>query len=106
MSDENDEDEDGGSVRNLMKTQMVLVIMLMGIMMRVMMMFTMHCSDDDHGHQEDGSPRVCLALPGLTEQQANVCEKLPETVESVPFGTKQVGSCSFYSYSSTKLFET
>ena len=34
---------------------------------------------------------MCLALPGLTEQQANVCEKLPETVESVPFGTKQVG---------------
>merc|ERR1712227_60724 len=41
------------------------------------------------GSEEDGSPRACLALPGLTEQQANVCEKLPETVESVPFGTKQ-----------------
>jgi len=44
---------------------------------------------DQPGGEEDGSPRVCLALPGLTEQQANVCEKLPETVESVPFGTKQ-----------------
>merc|ERR1712079_114439 len=44
---------------------------------------------DQPGSEEDGSPRVCLALPGLTEQQANVCEKLPETVESVPFGTKQ-----------------
>ena len=37
MSDENDEDEDGGSVRNLMKTQMVLVIMLMGMVIVIMM---------------------------------------------------------------------
>ena len=80
-----------------MMLQMVMVIMLMGMVMRVMMTFTMHRNDDHHGHQEDGSPRVCLALPGLTEQQANVCEKLPETVESVPFGTKQVGSPFLYS---------
>ena len=39
---------------------------------------------------------MCLALPGLTEQQANVCEKLPETVESVPFGTKQVGHSDYH----------
>jgi len=38
---------------------------------------------------EPGTPRVCLALPGLSEQQSTVCHKLPETVESVPFGTKQ-----------------
>ena len=79
-----------------MMLQMVMVIMLMGMVMRVMMMLTMHRNDDHHGHQEDGSPRVCLALPGLTEQQANVCEKLPETVESVPFGTKQVSSRFLY----------
>lgn len=43
----------------------------------------------DQPDLEGSSPRVCLALPGLTDQQASVCEKLPETVESVPFGTKQ-----------------
>ena len=34
-------------------------------------------------------PGVCLALNGLIEQQKNVCTKWPETVESVPFGTRQ-----------------
>ena len=29
-------------------------------------------------------------LPGLTDQQKGVCAKVPETVESVPFGTRQV----------------
>ena len=28
-------------------------------------------------------------LPGLTDQQKGVCTKVPETVESVPFGTRQ-----------------
>jgi len=34
-------------------------------------------------------PRVCATLPGLTDQQKGVCSRLPETVESVPFGTRQ-----------------
>jgi len=38
---------------------------------------------------ESQLPGVCLALPGLIDQQRNVCTKWPETVESVPFGTKQ-----------------
>lgn len=48
-----------------------------------------HMQGDQPEQGEGGTPRVCLALPGLTQQQATVCEKLPETVESVPFGTKQ-----------------
>ena len=32
-------------------------------------------------------PEVCRALPGLSPQQVNLCSRLPETVESVPFGT-------------------
>jgi len=35
------------------------------------------------------SPPVCQTLPGLTDQQKGVCTKVPETVESVPFGTRQ-----------------
>ena len=68
----------------------VLPILLI-LLMWIKMMEIDESSIIDIGPQDDGSPRVCLALPGLTEQQANVCEKLPETVESVPFGTKQVG---------------
>ena len=34
-------------------------------------------------------PRVCQTLSGLTDQQKGVCTKAPETVESVPFGTRQ-----------------
>jgi len=32
---------------------------------------------------------VCQAMPGLVPQQQKICEKWPETVGSVPFGTKQ-----------------
>ena len=35
------------------------------------------------------TPAVCQTLPGLTDQQKGVCTKVPETVESVPFGTRQ-----------------
>jgi len=34
-------------------------------------------------------PGVCLSLSGLIEQQKSVCTKWPETVTSVPFGTRQ-----------------
>jgi len=34
-------------------------------------------------------PRVCLALPSLTDKQRGLCEQLPETVEAVPYGTQQ-----------------
>jgi len=43
----------------------------------------------DQPHEDTAMPGVCLALPGLIEQQKNICTKWPETVESVPFGTKQ-----------------
>ena len=37
------------------------------------------------------TPSMLLqTLPGLTDQQKGVCAKVPETVESVPFGTRQV----------------
>ena len=35
------------------------------------------------------TPAVCQTLPGLTDQQKNVCSRAPETSESVPFGTRQ-----------------
>ena len=38
---------------------------------------------------ETSLPDVCLALPGLTAKQISLCSRLPETVESVPFGTRQ-----------------
>jgi len=34
-------------------------------------------------------PGVCLSLSGLIDQQKSVCTKWPETVTSVPFGTRQ-----------------
>ena len=49
---------------------------------------------DFHGMQGDQPldldvPSVCQNLPGLTDQQKSVCTNVPETVESVPFGTRQ-----------------
>lgn len=38
---------------------------------------------------EASLPGVCLALPGLSAKQISLCSRLPETVESVPFGTRQ-----------------
>merc|ERR1711884_223165 len=38
---------------------------------------------------EASLPDVCLALPGLTAKQISLCSRLPETTESVPFGTRQ-----------------
>lgn len=42
-------------------------------------------SDQQEG-KEDGA---CLNMPGLVQQQKQMCLKWPETVQSVPFGTKQ-----------------
>ena len=44
---------------------------------------------NDQPYGDNIMPGVCLALTGLIEQQKNVCTKWPETVESVPFGTRQ-----------------
>jgi len=49
-------------------------------------------SDQPVGELSDSGdmlPSVCSAVPSLTNRQRSVCEKLPETVEAVPFGTKQ-----------------
>jgi len=43
-------------------------------------------SDQGQGEQDVG---VCLNMPGLIQQQKRMCTKWPETVGSVPFGTKQ-----------------
>ncbi|XP_023338432.1 protein Wnt-16 [Eurytemora carolleeae] len=47
--------------------------------------------DDLEGMQADEGEQtgVCLNMPGLIDQQKKMCTKWPETVQSVPFGTKQ-----------------
>ena len=44
---------------------------------------------DQPADEAQNLPEVCLALPGLTAKQISLCSRLPETVESVPFGTRQ-----------------
>lgn len=38
---------------------------------------------------EHRAREVCQAMPGLVPQQQKICDKWPESVGSVPFGTKQ-----------------
>jgi len=48
-------------------------------------MQSMQGMQSDQGEQTG----VCLNMPGLVQQQKKMCIKWPETVQSVPFGTKQ-----------------